>query len=69
MGWFWIRPRKKKGIENHFNGYKVFFHDPFELATKKSKNLNFNLKFQTKVMVDPQVNTIDDALYGYKPAE
>lgn len=56
-------------IKNNFNGFKVLFHDPFELPTKRSKIMNFNLNLQTSVLIDPEINSIDEALLGYRPEE
>jgi len=60
---------KNEVIENDFNGYLVLLHDPFELPSKKSKIVNFNLKFQTEIIVDPLINAIDESLIEYESNE
>jgi hypothetical protein len=56
-------------IQNIFTGYKVILHDSYELPSTNAKIINFNYYFQSKVLVDPQINSIDEALYGYDPVE
>ncbi|CAG9811153.1 unnamed protein product [Chironomus riparius] len=58
-----------EGIQNDFIGFKVILHNPLELPSKNSKVINFNEQFQSEIKVDAQVNSIDEALYGYEPAE
>ena len=66
---FGAKAFSKDVIKNDFNGFKVLHHDPFELPTKKSKIMNFNLNLQTSVLIDPEINSIDEALLGYGPEE
>ena len=56
-------------IENDFDGYVVLFHDPFELPSRYSKVLKYAFKQQTKILVDPQLNSIDESLIEYDPTE
>lgn len=56
-------------VDNNFTGYTAFLHDAYELPTKMSKQIKFNLKYETKILISPQMNAIDESLYDYKPAE
>ena len=58
-----------KGIQNDFVGFKVILHNALELPSKNSKIIDFNDQFQSEIKVDAQINSIDDALYGYEPEE
>jgi len=49
--------------------YTVLFHDPFELPSKNSKIMELNIYYQTNVLVVPQLNSIDESLVDYEPAE
>lgn len=52
-----------------FNGFTVIVHDPFELPSANSKIIDFNFKYQTTILIDPQQQSIDESLVGYDPAE
>ena len=56
-------------VQNDFDGYVVLFNDPFELPTFNSKVLKFNINYKTTILVNPQLNSIDESLYEYEPAE
>lgn len=53
----------------NFNGFVTAFHNSFELPSRHSIILNFNPRLQTKVLINPQMNTIDESLIGYQPVE
>ena len=50
-------------------GYTVIIHDAFELPTKRSKTIKLNIDFETRILLNPQLITIDESLYDYDPAE
>lgn len=61
--------KNKEFIGRKFDGYTVLFHNPFEIPSKNSKVINFNPNLQTKVLIRPQMNMIDQSLVGYEPNE
>jgi hypothetical protein len=56
-------------IEYDYDGYLLLFHNPFELPSKRSKLFKFSMKFQTTILIDPQINSIDETLLDYEPHE
>lgn len=56
-------------IYNDFDGYVVLLHDPYELPSKNSKVIRFNKRLQTKILIDPQISTIDESLLEFEPTE
>ena len=65
LEWFDI----EKVLKNTFGGYTLLLHDPLELPSANSKMVHLNLKFQTTILINPQMNTIDESLAGYEPTE
>ena len=70
---FWELENEKKILDQPetvpLNGHIVLIHDPFELPSRNSKMVKYSLELQTRILIDPQLNSIDESLYGYEPAE
>lgn len=56
-------------VQNDFYGYVVLFHESFELPSFNSKVFKVNTNLRTNVVINPQLNSIDESLYEYEPAE
>lgn len=56
-------------LKNDFDGYVILLHSPFELPTRNSKIFKFDQKFQTRILINPRINSIDETLLDYEPAE
>lgn len=69
VGFNLLRENMKKLARNQFEGYTMIFHDSHELPSANSKVLNLNLRFHSTILIDPRLNSIDESLYGYEPAE
>ena len=52
----------------HVDGYLSLLHNPYELPTKRSKFSEVNLKVQSRILIEPQMNSIDESLLDYEPA-
>lgn len=55
--------------DDGLNGFTVIFHDAFELPTARSKIIKLNTDYETRIILNPQLNSIDESLYDYEPAE
>lgn len=60
---------KSKLARNTLEGYTIILHDAYELPSANSQILNLNLRFQTSILINPSINSIDETLHGYEPAE
>lgn len=69
VGFSNYRDYTMKFIDNKFHGFVVIFHNPYELPTRFSKVLMFNTKLQTRILLNPQLNLIEETLMDYEPAE
>lgn len=69
VGFYEEKNRPLIVVSNDFHGYVVLFHDPYELPSRNSKILKFNTQIQTKVFINPQLNSIDESLLDYEPAQ
>lgn len=52
-----------------FYGYKIIFHDPYELPSRNSRILNINHKIQSDILIEPVIKSIDESLNKYNPNE
>ena len=55
--------------DDGLSGFQVLIHDPFELPTTRSKMIKLNTDYETQINLIPQLNTIDESLFDYDPAE
>lgn len=67
--WVGFKHLETKDSQHPYTGYIVLVHDPLELPTQRSQIVKFNPKYQTEFLIDPQLNSIDESLYEYEPAE
>lgn len=52
-----------------FNGFRVIFHDPYELPSKASVNYFATIDKPIKFWISPEVATIDESLMSLTPEE
>lgn len=50
-------------------GFRLIFHDPFELPSEQSKQFFSKPNIQTKFLISPEMTSIDDSLFDETPEE
>lgn len=56
-------------LSDDFDGFPYYLHDSFELPYKRSKTFKADRKLQSKILIEPQIYSIDESLYDFTPAE
>ncbi|KAG5675196.1 hypothetical protein PVAND_005120 [Polypedilum vanderplanki] len=56
-------------VNTKVHGYLMFLHDPYELPSKLSQQIDINMDHDFNIFVDPQINAIDDSLIDFEPHE
>lgn len=59
-----IKAQREKILEKLL-GLNYYFHSPYEMFTKNSKNVQSSPAFSLLLFITPQVTNIDDALINY----